>query len=261
MRSRSYVGAAPARRRPRSSPCRPARPGGGPRRAGGQLADHVLEVGLRHRDGSAQLLGPRAGRCWRNFSVSRTQPMSTDTTPSGSVGADDELGRAAADVDDEERARRRGRARRWRRRRRGGPPRRPTAARAGAPSDLGGGVEEVVAVGGVAGGRGGRCPHPLDAVAVHDLAGSSRSTSTVRSTAARVERGRWRRRPAPRRVMGMRRSSVLERPSAPSVGPPAGGWSWCRSRWRRRGRSSARVASWSATHRPTGSSPPARNQA
>ena len=44
------------------------------------------------------------GGSWcSSFSVSRTQPMSTEMHALGVVGADDELGRAAADVDDEER--------------------------------------------------------------------------------------------------------------------------------------------------------------
>ena len=117
-----------ARSRPASTPCRPSRPASRrpPRRA---------RAGRRRRGGRARPTPPgsaprrSADRQCRNCSVSRTQPMSIEHSAVGLVGADDELGRAAADVDDEVRARlgeAGGRARGTR----AAPPRRRTAARA-----------------------------------------------------------------------------------------------------------------------------------
>ena len=73
----------------------------GQRRGGRQ---DVVEVVLDEADGVGELLGLR----WvveELGSVRRTLPTSSDTTASGSVDADRELGGAAADVEDQERAR------------------------------------------------------------------------------------------------------------------------------------------------------------
>ena len=132
-------------------------------------------------------------------------------------------------------------------------------------------VEEVVAVGGVARGRRGRHAHPLDAEAVDD----ARGTRGARSPCGRSRPGRARplaSTPAPRRVMRISRSMGRQRRRGPHRSRRASATSrrielvptsmaaltrrhaLDRSpRRRRRGAPS--------THAPTGSSPPARNQA
>ena len=229
---------------------------------GRDLAHDVLEVGVGEADAGGQLLG--LGRVVVEELLGEPHAADVDRDHAlDLVGADDELGRPAADVDDEERARARGRGRRWRRGTTAAPPRRRSAARAA------------------------RRPHPrppsknssrLAASRAAEVA-ASRTRSTPwrraprgsragrRASARRARRpaGRWPPPPGPRRVIVLRRSTMSSLPS------PAGRATEHAGRVRadvdrgdgRHGPepSATGPSSRSWTQRPTGSSPPARNQA
>ena len=180
-----------ARSRRASTPCPRSRSACSRCAAPGTSAVDVGEVVAHDRHGLAQLLGGRADRECRNCSVSRTQPMSIEHSPSGSSVPDDELGRAAADVDHEIRRglaeTRRSRPRNSRRASSS-----PESSSGRTPSTLLGRVEEVVAVRRVARRAGRRRAHALDAELVDDVAvlaqRGERALDRVGMQAARVGR-------------------------------------------------------------------------
>ena len=215
----------------------------------------VVEVRSRRPTDAASSSSGRGGSCSRYFSVSRTQPMSTDVRVLASVRAVGELGRAAADVDDEERAVGRGRARRSRRGTTAGLPRRPTAARAATPTILAAAAKNSSRLAASRAARGGRHAQPRHAVAVDALRGTRGAPrGSVRSR--RVPTGPVASTSSPRRVMRISRSTVRvavvhEQPRRVRAAVDRGVAH----------ASSPSPPRWSATHRPTGSSPPARYHA
>ena len=97
--------------------------------AAGDLADHVVEVGVGEADAGGQLLGQRRVVVEELLG----QPHAADVDRHHAldvVGAEDELGRARRRCRRRGTGRGRGRGRRWRRGTTGAPRRRPTAARA-----------------------------------------------------------------------------------------------------------------------------------
>ena len=168
----------------------------------------------------------------RNCSVRRTQPTSIEIRPVGLVGADDELGRAAADVDHEIGL---GLAR-ARPSRRELEPRFFLAAEELGPyaEQLLDRIEEVVAVRRVARGarRGGA--HARRRRARRSPPGTRSITATVRAIASGSSRRVWLT-PWPSRVICVRRSTVDEPSCAVDVGDEEPARSWCRCRRRRPG--------------------------
>ncbi len=172
---------APARPRPPSTPSRPGRRTSSPRGSPGSRCD-VVDVGLGHRQRGDQLLGlgrivldvllgePHAAHVDRDrglalrHAVRRTRSSRRRCRPPGT-------GRAA------------GRGPRWHRRRRAALPPPRQQLRTGAERGLGR-IEELVAVGRVAGGRRGGDPDRA-------LPPGGRSPPGTRS--ARPSCGRWRR--------------------------------------------------------------------
>ena len=177
----------------------------------GMLADHVVEVGVGEADAGGQLLGP--GRVVVEELLGEPDAADVDRHDAlDVVGADDELGGPAADVDDEERAEGGVEVA-------GGPDERQAPLLVAADSSSGRApttsldrVEELVAVGRVAGGGGGRDPHPVDAVLVEDRRGSRAGTASVRSTASSARRP-VAPTPWPSRVIVLRRSRMSSLPS------------------------------------------------
>ena len=187
--------------------------------------------------------------------------MSTDSSPSGCVGADDELGRAAADVEHEVRRRVR-RVRRSRPRTSSSPSSSPVMQlRPHADRGLGR-VEELLAVASRRATRSSRSCARARRRARRSACRYSRSTATVRSIASGWS---WRvcvhtltEARDPRVALDGAAAARLRRRRRRRR---AGGSSWSRCRSRRPASlhlsASARELR-SATQRPTGSSPPAR---
>ena len=191
--------------------------------------------GRRRRGGRARSTPPgsapraSAGRCARNCSVSRTQPMSTEIRPSGCVGPDDELRRAAADVEDE-----------VRRRARSSPAVAPlNSKRASSSPEISSGRTPITAS--AASKNSSRLAASRDALVAVMRTRSTPSSSMRGPVLAEHRHGAldrvgmqlrgWRATPWPRRVMRVRRSTVCERRGRVRRGRRrAAASSWCRCR-------------------------------
>ena len=201
-----------ARSRPASRPCRPCRRASTPRPAAGNLRPTSARWS-RTTDTAWLSSSAVGGSEWRNCSVSRTQPMSTEHRPSGLSVADDELGRTAADVDDEVRRRVRCRL--------AVAPRNssrasssPRAARAATPQHLLGRVEELVAVARVARRARRRRADAFHAEIRYDCAVLAQHRQRALDRVGMQRRGHDRR-PGPSRVIRVRRSTVTSLASRP----------------------------------------------
>ena len=179
-----------------------------------------VERGRRCRPRRRRPAPAVGGSSCRCRSVIRTQPMSTDRDALDRVGAEHDLGRAAADVDDEVRrlgagaAQLAGRAEEGQlglaRRRR-----RPPARRRGSRSTP---VDELGPVRGVPGGRGGDHPDPLGAELV-DRRRVRRERRERALERLRARAGRSGRRPgrAGRSPSGARRRRPCRSPASRSA--------------------------------------------
>ena len=233
------------------------------------LAHHVVEVGVAEADAGRELLGLR--RIVLDELLGEPHAAHVDRHhPLDPVGADDQLGRPAADVDDQERPGPRVETA-------GGAPERQAPLllaaqqpRAGADHVLDGG-EELVAVYRVPRRRGGRGPHPVDPVLVEHLAIAAQAVERAldRLGSEATRRAHALAQPGDRVAPVEDVELAVDRPphqQAGRVGADVHGGDRrhvCRSY---RGSPSVRRSgglprSRSSTHRPTGSSPPTRNQA
>ena len=253
-----------ARSRPSSTPCPRSRSASSRSRRRAPSRSTSARWSRTTDTRLAQLLGRRADRAWRNCSVSRTQPMSIDISPSGASVPTMNSVEPPPTSNDEVRPGL-GRARRSR-------PGTSSARLFLAGEQLGSdaehaasaGVEEVVAVRRVTRRAGRRRAHALRRRARSISSRYSRSTATVRSIASGCSRARrvdtLTEARDPRVALDGSERARRRRPSTSATSRRVELVPMSMAATRIVG-SVASTGEAAATHRPTGSSPPARCQA